>query len=313
MKKIDISSCINEIYLSLCIMNASGAICTTDKELNNLLKSSSGAVVTKSCTRNFRNGNKKPRYFEWKMGSINSMGLPNLGIDFYLKFLENQEIKKPIFLSVSGLSMEENFFLIKKANLSKKISAIELNLSCPNIKEEILGNDLCKISNFLGKIFKFNKKPLGIKLPPFFKEKSVENISLILNEFPITFITCINSLPNGIFVDTNNETTVIQPNNGFGGIGGAVIKPFALANIRKFYSFLRRDISIIGCGGISSGKDVFEHILCGASAVQIGTQLIKEGVSVFDRLRKELILLLREKNYSSIRNFQGKLKIFKKF
>ncbi|WP_185853611.1 dihydroorotate oxidase [Blattabacterium cuenoti] len=311
MKKIDISSHINEIKLSSCIMNASGVLCTTDQELSDLLDSSSGAVVTKSCTIQPRKGNVKPRYFEWNMGSINSMGLPNLGIDFYLNFLEEKKTKKPVFLSISGLSIEENFFLIKKANSSSKITAIELNLSCPNLQEEVLvGDDLHKISDFLENVFKFNEKPLGIKLPPYFKDGSIKNMSLILNQFPIIFVTCINSLPNGIFVDTNNETAVIRPKNGFGGIGGSIIKPFALANIRKFYTYLRKDISIIGCGGIYSGKDIFEHILCGASVVQIGTQLMKEGVTVFDRLKKEFTLFLRKKNYSSINSFKGKLKNF---
>ncbi|WP_202985859.1 dihydroorotate oxidase [Blattabacterium cuenoti] len=310
MKKIDISSHINKIQLSSCIMNASGAFCTTGKELSYLLDSFSGAVVTKSCTSKPRIGNPKPRYFEWSVGSINSMGLPNLGIDFYLNFLEKKKTKKPVFLSISGLSIEENFFLIRKANSSSRITAIELNLSCPNIQEEVLGEDLHKIYDFLENVFKFNEKPLGIKLPPYFKEEYIKKISLTFNQFPISFITCINSLPNGIFVDTSNETTVIKPRNGFGGIGGSIIKPFALANILRFYTYLRKDISIIGCGGISSGKDIFEHILCGASAVQIGTQLMKEGVTVFDRLKKEFTLFLRKKNYSSINSFKGKLKKF---
>ncbi|WP_041936799.1 dihydroorotate oxidase [Blattabacterium sp. (Blattella germanica)] len=308
MKKIDISARINGIQLSSCIMNASGALCTTGQELSDLLDSSSGAIVTKSCTRQPRKGNIKPRYFEWNVGSINSMGLPNLGIDFYLNFLEEKKTKKPVFLSISGLSIEEIFFLLKKANFSSKITAIELNLSCPNLQEEILGYDLYKIYDFLENVFKFNEKPLGIKLPPYFKEEYIKNMSLILNQFPIVFVTCINSLPNGIFVDPRNETSVIQPRNGFGGIGGSIIKPFALANIRKFYTYLRKDISIIGCGGISYGKDIFEHILCGASAVQIGTQLMKEGISVFERLKKEFTLFLQKKNYSSINSFKGKLK-----
>ncbi|WP_185869312.1 dihydroorotate oxidase [Blattabacterium cuenoti] len=310
MKKIDISSHINGIQLSSCIMNASGALCTTDQELSNLFDSSSGAVVTKSCTKNPREGNVKPRYFEWNVGSINSMGLPNLGIDFYLNFLEKKKTKKPVFLSLSGLSIEENLFLMKKANFSQKVTAIELNLSCPNLREEVLGNDLYKISTFLESIFEFNKKPLGIKLPPYFKEECIINMSLLLNQYPIFFVTCINSLPNGIFIDTDNEKTVIQPKNGFGGVGGSIIKPFALANVRKFYTYLRKDISIIGCGGIYSGKDIFEYILCGASAVQIGTQLIKEGISIFDRLKKEFTLFLKKKNYSSINSFKGKLKNF---
>ncbi|WP_408870408.1 dihydroorotate oxidase [Blattabacterium cuenoti] len=310
IKKIDITASINGIQLPLCIMNASGVLCSTDQELSNLLNSSSGGVVTKSCTSQPRKGNVLPRYFEWNLGSINSMGLPNPGIHFYLDFLEKRKISKPIFLSISGLSTEENYFLIQEANQSSKVTAIELNLSCPNLieKKEMFGYDFDKISNFIENIFKFNKKPLGVKLPPYFQEEHIKNIALIFNQFPIFFVTCINSLPNGLFIDANKESVVIRPKKGFGGIGGYMIKPFALANVHKFYTYLRKDISIIGCGGISSGKDIFEHILCGASAVQIGTQFMKEGISVFERLKKELILILEKKNYSSLNSFKGKLK-----
>ncbi|WP_185851680.1 dihydroorotate oxidase [Blattabacterium cuenoti] len=313
MKKIDISSSINGIKLSSCIMNASGVLCCTEKELSEILMSSSGAVVTKSCTMVPRKGNLEPRYFEWNIGSINSMGLPNLGIDFYLNFLDRKKPKKPFFLSISGLSIEENYQLISKANISPNINAIELNLSCPNLVEKknqvSLGYDFEKIYDFLKNIFKFYNKPLGVKLPPYFEDFHFEKMALILNQFPICFVTCINSLPNGLFVDTNKETTVLHPKKGFGGIGGRVIKPFSLANIRKFYVSLRKDISIIGCGGICYGKDIFEHILCGASAVQVGTQFFKEGIRVFDRLKNEFISILKEKNYSSIEEFKGKLNV----
>ncbi|WP_185860002.1 dihydroorotate oxidase [Blattabacterium cuenoti] len=311
-KKIDISANINGISLASCIMNASGVLCTTKEELNKLIISSSGAVVTKSCTLKPRKGNLEPRYFEWNMGSINSMGLPNLGIDFYLDFFEKKNHQKPFFLSISGLSIEENYLLLHKANLSSHISAVELNFSCPNIigKDQVLGYDFNNISIFLENIFKFYKKPLGIKLPPYFENIHIQKMAFILNKYPISFVTCINSLPNGLFIDINKETVVIQPKMGFGGIGGKTIKPFALANIRQFYTYLRKGISIIGCGGICSGEDIFEHILCGASAVQIGTQFIKEGISIFDRLRKELVDILQKKKYTSINRVIGKLNVF---
>ncbi|WP_185873946.1 dihydroorotate oxidase [Blattabacterium cuenoti] len=314
MKKIDISTNINGIKLNPCIMNASGILCTTEKELSDLIHSSSGALITKSCTIKSRKGNLSPRYFEWDIGSINSMGLPNLGIDFYLNFFEKKKYKKPFFLSLSGFSLEENYLLLRKANFSSKINAIELNISCPNIfkKNTILGYNFSKISHFFKNLFKFYKKPLGIKLPPYFEDIHFRKMALILNKYPIHFVTCINSLPNGLFIDFNKESVVIKPKEGFGGIGGRSIKPFALANIRKFYTYLRKDIAIIGCGGISTGKDIFEHLLCGASAVQVGTQFLKEGPTVFDRLIKELIYILKKKNYSSINEIIGKLNFFNK-
>ncbi|WP_238785459.1 dihydroorotate oxidase [Blattabacterium cuenoti] len=312
INKIDISTKIKNIKLSSCIMNASGALCSTEKELSDLLDSSSGALVTKSCTSDLRNGNPKPRYFEWNVGSINSMGLPNLGIDFYINFLKRKKTNKPVFLSISGFSLKENLYLIKKANLIENISALEINFSCPNIlnRKKIFGYDSLYVYKFLKNVFKFNKKPLGIKLPPYFNEIHIKNISSIINRYPVMFVTCVNSIPNGLYINSDTESVVIRPNNGFGGIGGEIIKPFGLANVSKFFSFLRKDIYIIGCGGISSGKDIFDYILCGASAVQIGTQFIKEGISVFDRLKKELKNFLKKKNYFSIKNFFGNLKKF---
>ncbi|WP_185868594.1 dihydroorotate oxidase [Blattabacterium cuenoti] len=312
MEKIDISSNIKGIHLSSCIMNASGALCSSEKELLNLMNSSSGALITKSCTYYPRIGNEKPRYFEWSIGSINSMGLPNLGIDFYIDFFEKKDINKPIFLSISGFSMEENISILKKSNRSSKITAIELNLSCPNNNIEILGYNLKKVVQFLTYVFHISKKPIGVKLPPYFTDRHIKNMSSILNQFPISFVTCVNSVPNGMYIDIEKESVIIRPNQGFGGIGGKMIKPFALSNISKFYSYLKKNISIIGCGGISSGKDIFEHILCGANAVQIGTKFINEGITVFDRLRKELIEFLEKKNYKSINDFKGKLKTIDK-
>lgn len=308
--KINISTRINKIQFFSCIMNASGALCRTKKELLNINKSSSGAIVTKSCTNKSKKGNPFPRYFDWSIGSINSMGVPNLGIDFYLNFSKKEKINKPFFLSILSSSIEENYSLIKKANLYPKVSAIELNISCPNIigKNNILGYDFNNLIDVIKNIFQYNKKPLGLKLPPYFERSHIKKISSIINNFPISFITCINSLSNGMVVNSNEESSVIYPNNGFGGIGGVIIKPFALANIFEFYSLLRKEISIIGCGGISSGQDIFDHILCGASAVQVGTQLIKEGISVFDRLEKEFISLMKKKKYSSIKEFRGNLK-----
>ena len=100
---------------------------------------------------------------------------------------------------------------------------------------------------------------------------------------------------------------MIKPKGGFGGLGGTMIKPVALANVRAFWKLFAGRIPIIGTGGIVSGTDVFEHILCGASAVQIGTALVDEGVSVFQRLEKELGELLQRKGYTSLSECRGAL------
>ena len=112
-----------------------------------------------------------------------------------------------------------------------------------------------------------------------------------------------------LYIDLDKEQVVIKPKGGFGGLGGEYIKPTALANVRAFRERLNPSIKIIGTGGVINGKDVFEHILCGADLVQVGTTLHKEGVAAFSRLTKELEEVMKEKGYKSLDDFRGKLKV----
>ena len=322
---MNINSIIKNIEFK-CIYNASGPRCTTSEDLNKLDNSSSGAILTKSCTLKSREGNKKPRYFENKYGSINSMGLPNFGVDFYIK--ESINRTKPYFISICGLSKNENLELLKcifknVINITN-INGIEINLSCPNIiGKGQLAYDFDELKLYLEEIFNLINKykddysyleqfPLiGIKLPPYFELSHFEMVSLILTKYDIDFITCINSIGNGLLIDVNTESVCIKPKDGIGGIGGIYAKPTGLSNVYNFYKQFKKfnsDIKIIGCGGIKSGTDAFEYILCGAEAVQIGTQFYSEDIKCFKRIEDELIDIMKLKNYTNINDFKGKLK-----
>ncbi len=312
MPNIDLSTQISGFKLQNLVFNASGPRCTTKDELDVLHQSVSGAFISKSATKVLREGNPSPRYVDVPLGSINSMGLPNNGINFYLDyFTQNQEaLTKPMFISIAGLSLEENIEILQKIEHSAFFFPVELNLSCPNVLgKPQTGYDFERTEEVLEKVFEFYTKPLGIKLPPYFDLIHFEQMAAILNQFPIQFVTCVNSIGNGLYIDVEQESVVIKPKEGFGGIGGDYIKPTALANVRQFYTLLRKNIDVIGCGGIKSGQDAFEHILCGASAVQIGTQLMKEEVSsCLDRITQELKIIMQQKGYSTIKDFKGKLK-----
>lgn len=255
-------------------------------------------------------GNPTPRYAETPLGTINSMGLANQGFDFYLNFIENNYHQKPLFLSIAGLCLEDNLAMAKKAHESKAEFLLELNLSCPNIMgKPQTGYDFQRTREVLEQVFEiYTDKPLGVKLPPYFDMVHFEQMAEILKQFPLSFVTCINSIGNGLYIDAQTESVVIKPKDGFGGLGGEYVKPTALANVRKFYELLPKSIKIIGCGGILSGKDVFEHLLCGASMVQVGSQLMKEKNQIFSRLEKELEEIMYKKNYSKIEDFKGNLK-----
>ncbi|QLQ82261.1 hypothetical protein HG537_0H00230 [Torulaspora globosa] len=293
-------------------MNASGVHCITIEELEELDNSSSGSLITKSATSFERAGNPEPRYVAVPLGSINSMGLPNAGIDYYMKYVLDRQAKKadsePIFLSVAGMSVEENLKLLRKVQDSDFNGITELNLSCPNVPgKPQVAYDFETTRVILTKAFEFFNKPLGVKLPPFFDFAHFDAMAEILNQFPLTYVNCINSVGNGLYIDVEKESVVIKPKNGFGGLGGEYVKPTALANVRAFYTRLNPSIKVIGTGGIKTGKDAFEHLLCGATMLQVGTQLQEEGVSIFERLTKELQEIMAQKGYSTIDDFRGKL------
>ncbi|HAQ4505816.1 TPA: dihydroorotate oxidase [Enterococcus faecium] len=296
------------------LMNASGVHCMTTQELDELAHSEAGAFITKSCTINERKGNPEPRYFDVPLGSINSMGLPNLGFSYYLEYAlayekvqENQN--QPLFFSIAGMSVQENLEMLEKIEKSGFNGITELNLSCPNVPgKPQLAYDFEATYETLKEVFSIFSKSLGIKLPPYFDFAHFDQMADILNQFPLTYVNAINSVGNGLYIDTEQEAVVIKPKEGFGGIGGEYIKPTALANVRAFYTRLKPEIQIIGTGGIRTGQDAFEHLLCGASMLQIGTELHKEGPEIFSRIIKELTQIMSEKGYTSIDEFKGKLR-----
>ncbi len=292
-------------------MNASGVHCMTTTELVELEQSNAGAFITKSCTLNERAGNPEPRYFDVPLGSINSMGLPNRGFDYYLDYALNYEKQQtqPLFFSIAGMSAAENLEMLTLIEKSDFQEITELNLSCPNVPgKPQLAYDFEATEDLLQQVFARFTKPLGIKLPPYFDLAHFDQMAEILNQFPLTYVNSINSIGNGLYIDPQKEAVVIKPKEGFGGLGGEYVKPTALANVRAFYTRLKPEIKIIGTGGIRNGQDAFEHLLCGATMLQIGTELHKEGPKIFDRITKELEQIMTEKGYRTIDEFRGKLK-----
>lgn len=292
-----------------CLMNAAGVYCMTRQELAEIEASAAGSFVTKTGTLEERQGNLEPRYFDTALGSINSMGLPNLGFQYYLDYvieLQDQPQSKNHFLSLVGLSPEETHIILKAVQASEYQGLVELNLSCPNVPgKPQIAYDFETTESILSEVFSYFTKPLGVKLPPYFDIVHFDQAAAVFNKFPLTFVNCINSIGNGLVIE--DETVVIKPKNGFGGIGGDYVKPTALANVHAFYQRLNPSIQIIGTGGVKSGRDAFEHILCGASMVQIGTALHQEGPSIFERITNELKAIMIEKGYQSLEDFRGKL------
>lgn len=293
------------------LMNASGVHCMTVEELTALENSAAGAFITKSATLAPREGNPEPRYADVPLGSINSMGLPNNGVDYYLDYALKYQMnhEAPLFFSVAGTSVDENIALLQKIQDSDFQGITELNLSCPNVPgKPQVAYDFPLTEKILTEVFQFFTKPLGVKLPPYFDMAHFDQMAEILNKFPLTYVNSINSIGNGLYIDPESDQVVIRPKEGFGGIGGEYVKPTALANVRAFATRLKPEIKIIGTGGILTGQDAYEHLLCGATMLQIGTQLQKEGPAIFERISQELEAIMKKKGYQSIADFRGKVK-----
>ena len=285
-KKLKQPYMLNGIVFPNRLLNASGCLCTTHAELLSLANCKSGGVVTKSCTLKPRNGNQHPRYYETPTLSINSTGLANNGYWFYSKFgkVMKEQTSKPYIVSVAGIEKGDNLKILEQIQDNTNIDFIELNLSCPNIvgKPQI-GYDFEATDELLRNVFEARSPisvPIGLKLPPYFDLVHFQSMTEIIDEYNISFLTCINSLGNG-FIFTPDFQPSIKPKDGYGGIGGSVIKPFGLSNVKHFRELLP-GMTLIGCGGITNVRDACEYIGVGASLVQIGTQLIKTGPRLFE-------------------------------
>lgn len=306
---MDISTEINGAKLETCVFNASGPNDSTLEELETIGQSKSSAIMMKSCTLEAREGNPEPRYRDLEHGSINSMGLPNLGYKKYVEFASAlKKYRKPIVASISGLTLHDNEIIIEAFN-SSEADIIEFNPGSPNtIGKPITGYDFNYMDELLTAVMKKSKKPTGVKLPPYFDFVHFERMWNVLKKHKIAFITTINSIGNGLVIDAEKEEAVIKPKGGFGGIGGKYIKYTALANVRKFYQLSEGKVPIIGAGGVYNGIDAFEYILAGATAVQIGTAFIQHGAGIFEKVQNELRQYMHKKGYEKPEDFRGRLK-----
>ncbi|KAL3796148.1 hypothetical protein HJC23_000651 [Cyclotella cryptica] len=331
---VDLSTTIGGIPLSSCIYNASGPRTGSSAAMSKIAASSSGGVLAKSATVANQTGNDQPRTWHDENGSasLNSEGLPNNGIEYYIDPKTIAETmgdqSKPYMVSISGKCLNDNLLMLGQIsdainqNPSINIAAVELNLACPNIVgKPTIGYDFEQMEDVMKQVtslpcFKGSKPlfRLGVKMPPYFDRPHFEQAAAILNKYKsvITYVASINTIGNALAVDYYAEMPVIRAKGGFAGLSGPAVKYTALANVKQMRELLDESIDVVGVGGVTSGKDAFEMILCGARAVQVGTCHWVEGPSCFDRMCNELTDIMKEKGYTSIDDFRGKLKEWSK-
>lgn len=297
---------IGDLRYKFPVSNASGVWCTREDELIEIAKSGAGAVVFKSMTLEPRQGNPEPRFFAGPNFSINSMGLPNLGVDYYCDVVgKMQHYRKPLVASIAGFSAEDFEELCRKVD-KYPFHGIEVNLSCPNlVGKGIFAYDIPHALSIVRTLRGTTNKTLGVKLPPYNERAQVQQMAEGLLEAGIEFVTTMNSVPIGLDIDIESETKVIRPNGGMGGLGGPEILHSALGQVRLFYELTEGKIGIIGVGGVKSAEDVYKFILAGASSIQVGTVLAKRGPALFSEIKRDLTTLLNQKGVNDLQDKIG--------
>ena len=228
-----------------------------------------GAVTTKSFSLEARLGNKPPRLCETPAGLLNSIGLQNEGIDFFIN--EHLPVVKKfgftVILSILGDSVSEFTELaVKVRKIEDDIAAVELNLSCPNIKKGglVLGSDPQEVEKAVAAVRKMLNIPVIVKLSP--NNNNLPELAARAKNGGAEAVSLINTVI-GMAIDIN--TLKPKLGNVTGGLSGPAIKPIAVAKIYDLHK--EKILPIIGMGGVSDYKDAIEFMLAGASAVGIGT------------------------------------------
>ena len=227
-----------------------------------------GAVITKTVTLAPRPGNRPPRICETASGMLNSIGLANVGIEQFLshKLPALKKTGATVIVNIAGNTVEEYVMLARRVNQHPGVAALELNISCPNVKQGgiAFGTDPKAAADLTRAVRRAWPKPLIVKLSP-----NVSDITPIARAAELAgadALSLINTL-YGMAIDIERQRPVLG--NVTGGLSGPAIKPVALYHVHKAYQAVK--IPLIGLGGISNGHDAVEFMLAGAAAVQIGT------------------------------------------
>lgn len=227
-----------------------------------------GAVIMKAATGEERYGNPTPRVAETASGMLNAIGLQNPGVEKIVEtevpFLKQFNI--PIIANVAGSSLEEYVKVTEVLETSSDVAALELNISCPNVKEGGIqfGIDPDMAATVTKAVKAATSKPVYVKLSP--NVTNIVEMATAIEAAGADGLTMINTL-TGMQINLKQRRPIIA--NKTGGLSGAAIKPVA---IRMIYEIKQHvNIPIIGMGGIESAEDVIEYLLAGASAVAVGT------------------------------------------
>ena len=299
----DLSVNIGNLKLSNPVMTASGTF-GYGKEFEDFVDLEKiGGIIVKGTTLHRREGNPYPRMAETPMGMLNAVGLQNKGVDYFISEIYPQikDVRTNMIVNVSGSAIEDYVQTAEKINALDSIPAIELNISCPNVKQGgmAFGVTAKGASEVVKAVREVYKKTLIVKLSP--NVTDITEIARAVEGAGADSVSLINTLL-GMAIDAEKRRPILSTITG--GMSGAAVKPIALRMVWQVSKAVK--IPVIGLGGIMNWKDAVEFLLAGASAIQIGTaNFIDPAVTV--KISEGINDYLDRHGFTSVKDIIGGL------
>src|SRR5687768_12236859 len=257
-----------------------------------------GAICSKGTTLRPRIGNAPPRVTETPAGMLNSIGLQNPGVDAVLEKYADRwaSWKVPVIVNVAGESVEDYVEVARRLDGQPGVAGIELNISCPNVGAGGLqfALDAAAAAEVTAAVRRATDLPLMVKLSP--AATDVRGIAKAIAEAGADSLSAVNTLP-GMALDRERRRPLLG--NVYGGLSGPALKPVALRVVYEVAQVVK--LPIVAIGGVGSLDDVLDFLMCGASAVQVGTAVFADPVLPL-RLVDELAAWCAERGYASHRD-----------
>jgi len=294
---VNLGFSIGDLHFKNPVLTASGTFGNGSEFDDFLDVSRLGGIVLKGTTMEPREGNRYPRMAETPSGMLNAVGLQNKGIDYFEKFIYPRILNYDtnIIVNINGSYIEDYIALAERINKLEKIPAVELNISCPNVKMGgmAFGTNLASAREVTREVRSVCSKKLIVKLSP--NVTNIVDFARVVEEEGADSVSLINTLL-GMAVDVANMKPSLSTVTG--GLSGPAIKPVALRMVWQVANAVK--IPVIGMGGIMTYLDALEFILAGASAVQVGTaSFIDPQISV--KILEGIENYLVSKGFSDIR------------
>jgi len=298
---VNLGFSIGDMYFKNPVLTASGTFGYGSEFDDFLDVSRLGGIVVKGTTIEPREGNLYPRMAETPSGMLNAVGLQNKGIDYFEKYIYPRinTYDTNIIVNINGSYIEDYVALAERINKLDKIPAIELNISCPNVKMGgmAFGTNLNSAREVTREVRRVCSKKLIVKLSP--NVTNIVDFARIVEEEGADSVSLINTLL-GMAIDVNKMRPSLSTITG--GLSGPAIKPVALRMVWQVANAVK--IPVIGMGGIMTASDAIEFILAGAAAVQVGTASFIDPVASV-RILEGIEDFFIKRGFSDIREIVG--------